>query len=138
MFLKGHWRVDTFVTNYLPLAILPVLYVIAKLWTRAPLVPYAEMDFVTSTVICCLECSFVCRCAVEMHFLGDLRLESAIVSLSEVKATVVVSLSAPKEIRDRWTANEYGSDRGRRCGCANGVGKGSASHLPCWTRTYTL
>ncbi|KAI0743850.1 amino acid permease [Daedaleopsis nitida] len=47
VFLKDHWRVDTFVTNYLPLAILPLLYVVAKLWTRASLVPYAEMDFVT-------------------------------------------------------------------------------------------
>ena len=45
MFLKGHWRTDIFVTNYLPMALLPLLYVGAKLWTRAPLVPYAEMDF---------------------------------------------------------------------------------------------
>ena len=27
------------------MALLPLLYVGAKLWTRAPLVPYAEMDF---------------------------------------------------------------------------------------------
>ncbi|KAI0745638.1 amino acid permease/ SLC12A domain-containing protein [Earliella scabrosa] len=45
VFLKGHWRTDIFVTNYLPMALLPLLYVGAKLWTRAPLVPYAEMDF---------------------------------------------------------------------------------------------
>ena len=45
MFLKGHWRVDTFVTNYLPMVLFPLFYVSAKLWTRAPLVPYAEMDF---------------------------------------------------------------------------------------------
>lgn len=47
MFLKGHWRVDTFVTNYLPMMIFPVLYVGAKLRTRTPLRPYAEMDFET-------------------------------------------------------------------------------------------
>ncbi|KAI0745637.1 amino acid permease [Earliella scabrosa] len=45
VFLKGHWRTDTFVTNYLPMVLFPLFYVAAKLWTRAPLVPYADMDF---------------------------------------------------------------------------------------------
>ncbi|TFK91621.1 amino acid permease [Polyporus arcularius HHB13444] len=45
VFLKGHWRADTFVTSYLPMMLFPVLYVGAKLRTRAPLVPYTEMDF---------------------------------------------------------------------------------------------
>ncbi|KAI0358696.1 amino acid permease [Trametes cingulata] len=47
VFLKGHWATDTFVTNYLPLMLYPVLYVGAKLWKRTPLVPYKEMDFKT-------------------------------------------------------------------------------------------
>ncbi|CDO76055.1 hypothetical protein BN946_scf184696.g7 [Trametes cinnabarina] len=45
VFLKGHWAADTFVTNYLPMAMFPVLYVGAKLYMRTPLKPYAEMDF---------------------------------------------------------------------------------------------
>ncbi|RPD78096.1 amino acid permease [Lentinus tigrinus ALCF2SS1-7] len=45
VFLKGHWRADTFITNYLPMMLFPVLYVGAKLWTRVPLIKYAEMDF---------------------------------------------------------------------------------------------
>ncbi|KAI0743645.1 amino acid permease/ SLC12A domain-containing protein [Daedaleopsis nitida] len=47
VFLKGHWRVDTFVTNYLPMVLFPLFYFGAKIWTRAPLVPYAKMDFKT-------------------------------------------------------------------------------------------
>ncbi|KAL1945996.1 hypothetical protein VTO73DRAFT_1998 [Trametes versicolor] len=45
VFLKGRWATDTFVTNYLPMVMLPVLYAGAKWYKRAPLVPYAEMDF---------------------------------------------------------------------------------------------
>ncbi|KAI0779577.1 amino acid permease [Fomes fomentarius] len=45
VFLKGHWRTDTFITNYLPMGLFPVFYIGRKLWTRAPLVPYAQMDF---------------------------------------------------------------------------------------------
>lgn len=45
VFLKGRWATDTFVTNYLPMVMLPVLYVGAKWYKRTPLVPYAEMDF---------------------------------------------------------------------------------------------
>ena len=45
VFLKGHWHTDTFITNYFPIAGFCVLYAGAKLWTRIPLRPYAEMDF---------------------------------------------------------------------------------------------
>ncbi|KAI0661389.1 amino acid permease [Cubamyces menziesii] len=47
VFLKGNWATDTFVTNYLPMALFPVLYVGAKLYYRTPLTPYEEMDFKT-------------------------------------------------------------------------------------------
>ncbi|OBZ79129.1 putative proline-specific permease put4 [Grifola frondosa] len=47
VFLKGKWATDTFVTNYLPLALFPVLYFGAKLWFRIPMVRPEEMDFVT-------------------------------------------------------------------------------------------
>lgn len=45
VFLKGHWATDTFVTNYLPLALFPILYVFAKLWRRTSVIPPEEMDF---------------------------------------------------------------------------------------------
>ncbi|OJT12498.1 Lysine-specific permease [Trametes pubescens] len=45
VFLKGRWATDTFVTNYLPMVMFPVLYVGAKWYKHATLVPYAEMDF---------------------------------------------------------------------------------------------
>ena len=45
MFLKGHWRTDTFITNYFAMGLFPVLYIGAKLWRHERLVPYAEMDF---------------------------------------------------------------------------------------------
>ncbi|KIJ15780.1 hypothetical protein PAXINDRAFT_61177, partial [Paxillus involutus ATCC 200175] len=35
----------TFVTNYLPIMLFPVLYAIAKVVTKAPLVKPGEMDF---------------------------------------------------------------------------------------------
>ncbi|KAI0374233.1 amino acid permease [Pilatotrama ljubarskyi] len=47
VFLKGHWATDTFITNYLPLALFPILYIGAKLWNRTPLVRPEDMDFVT-------------------------------------------------------------------------------------------
>jgi amino acid transporter len=48
VFLKGNWAQDTFVTNYLPLVLFPVLYVGAKLWKRTPYARPLEMDFVTN------------------------------------------------------------------------------------------
>jgi len=47
VFLKGKWDTATFVTNYLPFVLFPILYVGAKLWHRAPLVRPADMDFVS-------------------------------------------------------------------------------------------
>jgi yeast amino acid transporter len=47
VFLKGKWQTDTFVTNYLPLALFPVLYIGAKLWKKKPYVKKHEMDFVS-------------------------------------------------------------------------------------------
>ncbi|KAI0936272.1 hypothetical protein AcV5_004452 [Taiwanofungus camphoratus] len=47
VFLKGNWVTATFVTSYLPLVLFPILYIGAKLWTRAPVVPIHEMDFIT-------------------------------------------------------------------------------------------
>jgi len=47
VFLKGHWAVDTFVTNYLPLVLFPILYAGAKFWTKKPIVKTHEMDFVS-------------------------------------------------------------------------------------------
>jgi amino acid transporter len=48
VFLKGHWDHPTFITNYLPLALFPVLYTGAKLYKRSPIVKTHEMDFVTN------------------------------------------------------------------------------------------
>ena len=47
VFLKGKWETDTFVTNYLPLVLFPILYGGAKLYLRKPVVKPHEMDFVT-------------------------------------------------------------------------------------------
>ncbi|KAH9944440.1 amino acid permease [Epithele typhae] len=47
VFLKGHWATDTFVTNYLPFALFPILYVGAKFWFRTPMVKYEDMDFIS-------------------------------------------------------------------------------------------
>ena len=51
VFLRGHWATDTFITNYLPLALFPILYVIAKVWRQTSLfkaeVQLEDMDFKT-------------------------------------------------------------------------------------------
>jgi yeast amino acid transporter len=47
VFLKGQWATDTFVTNYLPLALFPILYLGAKIATKVPVVKPLDMDFVT-------------------------------------------------------------------------------------------
>ncbi|KAI6153426.1 amino acid permease [Pisolithus tinctorius] len=47
VFLKGHWDVATFVTNYILLALFPVLYVGAYFYYRTPPVKASEMDFVS-------------------------------------------------------------------------------------------
>jgi len=48
VFLRGSWVTATFVTDYLPLALFPALYVGAKLWKRTPIVRASDMDFVTN------------------------------------------------------------------------------------------
>ncbi|KAJ3553181.1 hypothetical protein NM688_g3751 [Phlebia brevispora] len=47
VFLKGQWNTATFVTNYLPLILFPILYTGAKIWKRCPMVKPEEMDFVS-------------------------------------------------------------------------------------------
>jgi len=47
VFLRGNWLTADFVTNYLPLALFPILYGGAKFWKRVPIVPPSEMDFYT-------------------------------------------------------------------------------------------
>ena len=47
VFLKGHWATDSFVTNYIPFILFPILYVGAKFYFRTPLVKLEEMDFIT-------------------------------------------------------------------------------------------
>jgi amino acid transporter len=45
VFLKGNWAVDTFVTNYIPLVLFPILYIGAKFVHRQPMPTPLEMDF---------------------------------------------------------------------------------------------
>ncbi|KII83780.1 hypothetical protein PLICRDRAFT_46961 [Plicaturopsis crispa FD-325 SS-3] len=45
VFLKDKWDTATFVTNYLPFALFPVLYVGAKFVTKTPMKKPSEMDF---------------------------------------------------------------------------------------------
>jgi len=48
VFLKGNWDHSTFITNYLPLILFPILYIGAKFWKKAPVVKAQDMDFVTN------------------------------------------------------------------------------------------
>ncbi|KAF8203100.1 amino acid permease [Pholiota molesta] len=48
VFLKGGWATDTFITNYLPLMLFPILYLGAKFYYRQPIKKAHEMDFVTN------------------------------------------------------------------------------------------
>jgi amino acid transporter len=45
VFLKNNWNTATFVTNYLPLILFPILYIGAKWWKRTPIILATEMDF---------------------------------------------------------------------------------------------
>jgi len=47
VFLKGGWDTATFVTNYLPFILFPILYVIWRLKTGIPSVKVADMDYIT-------------------------------------------------------------------------------------------
>lgn len=48
VFLPGHWSTSDFVANYLPLVLFPILFFLAKLCYRKPLVKTCDMDFVTN------------------------------------------------------------------------------------------
>ncbi|KAF7790736.1 hypothetical protein EIP86_001692 [Pleurotus ostreatoroseus] len=45
VFLRGNWASDTFVTNYFPLMLFPVLFVGARLWWRQGFIKPEDMDF---------------------------------------------------------------------------------------------
>lgn len=48
MFLNDNWDTATFVTNYLPLALFPIMYVTARyIIYRTPTVKAHEMDFIS-------------------------------------------------------------------------------------------
>lgn len=47
MFLSGNWDTATFVTNYLPFALFPILYVGARIYYRQSPVKAEDMDFVS-------------------------------------------------------------------------------------------
>jgi amino acid transporter len=47
VFLKGGWDTATFVTNYLPFILFPILYLGWKFKTRVPYVKAMDMDFTT-------------------------------------------------------------------------------------------
>ncbi|KAF8922361.1 amino acid permease [Mucidula mucida] len=48
VFLKGNWDQATFVTNYFPLMLFPVLYIGSKLYYKKSWVKAEDMDFVTN------------------------------------------------------------------------------------------
>lgn len=45
VFLKDHWDTATFVTNYLPFILFPILYLAARLYYRTSPIRPADMDF---------------------------------------------------------------------------------------------
>ncbi|THH27767.1 hypothetical protein EUX98_g6416 [Antrodiella citrinella] len=45
VFLKGHWATDSFITNYLPLALFPVFFLISRLWRPSRFIKPLDMDF---------------------------------------------------------------------------------------------
>lgn len=45
VFIKGHWNTATFVTNYIPFIIFPILYIIGRFYYRTSPVKPADMDF---------------------------------------------------------------------------------------------
>ena len=47
VFLKNNWNTATFVTNYLPLALFPALYISSRLYFRESIKKPEEMDFVS-------------------------------------------------------------------------------------------
>lgn len=47
VFLKGGWDTATFVTNYIPLMIAPLLFIAATIVMKCKFVKASEMDFIT-------------------------------------------------------------------------------------------
>jgi amino acid transporter len=45
VFLKDNWDTATFLTNYIPLILFPILYMGSKWWKRSTIVLASEMDF---------------------------------------------------------------------------------------------
>ena len=45
VFLPGHWSTATFVTNYLPFILFPILYFTMRIVTRIPMIKPEDMDF---------------------------------------------------------------------------------------------
>jgi len=48
VFLRNSWASDTFVTDYFPMMLFPVLYLGARLYHKQPIRKPAEMDFVSN------------------------------------------------------------------------------------------
>ncbi|EIN13541.1 amino acid permease [Punctularia strigosozonata HHB-11173 SS5] len=47
VFIHGHWNTATFITNYLPFALFPILYLSARFVTKIPPKKPMDMDFFT-------------------------------------------------------------------------------------------
>lgn len=47
VFLKDSWNTATFVTNYIPFILFPIMYIGWKIKTRVPMVKPMDMDFIT-------------------------------------------------------------------------------------------
>lgn len=45
VFLKGGWDTATFVTNYLPFILFPILYIGSRFYSGVPMIKPADMDF---------------------------------------------------------------------------------------------
>ena len=45
--MKDNWATDTFVTNYLPLILFPILYFGARIWRRTSFIHPKDMDFIS-------------------------------------------------------------------------------------------
>lgn len=47
VFLRNNWDTATFVTNYLPLALFPIMYFSTRYWYRCTLIKPEDMDFLS-------------------------------------------------------------------------------------------
>lgn len=47
VFIRGNWSTATFVTNYLPFILFPILYIGSRIWYRCTPVAPVDMDFIT-------------------------------------------------------------------------------------------